>query len=174
MNKNLTQINTEVYERCALKISDFQLETERKEYDACRFELNGQKIISRSAKITPKKAGQFVTFWKRNGSGPIEPLEENDQIDFYTVNLRTKNNFGQFVFPKSILIKKGIIKNPNGIEEIKWILTNKAIELITLPHINVMIEKIMTSSNGIWGGALLQFKENDDWKAKILEEFYTL
>ena len=37
-----------------------------------------------------------------------------------------------------------------------------------------MIEKIMTSSNGIWGGALLQFKENDDWKAKILEEFYTL
>ena len=110
MNKNLTQINTEVYERCALKISDFQLETESKEYDACRFELNGQKIISRSAKITPKKAGQFVTFWKRNGSGPIEPLEENDQIDFYTVNLRTKNNFGQFVFPKSILIKKGIIK----------------------------------------------------------------
>ena len=52
--------------------------------------------------------------------------------------------------------------------------TNKATDLITFPHITVMIEKIMTNSNEIWGGTLLQFKENDNWKVKILEEFYTL
>ena len=109
MDNNLDQIKLEVYEKCGLKISKFQTETESKEYNACRFELNGLKIISRNSKITPKKVGQFVTFWKRNGNGPIEPFEEKDQIDFYVVNVRAENEFGQFVFPKSVLIKKGII-----------------------------------------------------------------
>lgn len=109
MDSNLTQIIKEVYNKCALEVSDFKLEPESKEYDACRFQLNGLKIISRNAKITPKKVGQFVTFWKRHGNGPIEPFYETDQIDFYIVNVRTENEFGQFVFPKSVLIKKGII-----------------------------------------------------------------
>ncbi|WP_437396943.1 MepB family protein [Flagellimonas lutimaris] len=113
MDNNLNQIKTEIYENCGLNISDFYLEAESKEYDACRFELNGQKIISRNAKITPKKVGQFVTFWKRNGNGSIGPLEENDPIDFYAVNVRTETQFGQFVFPKTVLIKKGIISTDN-------------------------------------------------------------
>ena len=50
-----------------------------------------------------------MTFWKRNENGPIEPFNEIDNIDFYTVTVRTEKEFGQFVFPKSILIKKGII-----------------------------------------------------------------
>ena len=90
-------------------MSKFELEPESRDYYACQFELNEQKIRSRNAKITPKKVGQFVTFWKRNGIGPIEPFEEVDQIDFCVVNVRTEQEFGQFVFPKSILIKKGII-----------------------------------------------------------------
>lgn len=109
MDKNLNQIKTEIYDKCSLEISDFKIEAESKEYDACRFQLNGLNILNRNAKITPKKVGQFVTFWKRNENGPIEPFDENDQIDFYTVNVRTENEFGQFVFPKSVLIKKGII-----------------------------------------------------------------
>ena len=109
MDDTLNQIKTEVYDACALEISNFKLESESKEYDACRFILSGRRIISRNAKITPKKVGQFVTFWKRNGDGPIAPFEETDPIDFYVVNVRTENNFGQFVFPKSVLIKKGII-----------------------------------------------------------------
>jgi len=109
MNNNLNQIKTEVYDKCALEISDFKLETEGREYDACQLELNGRNIISRNAKITPKKVGQFVTFWKRKGNGPIEPFNETDRIDFYVVNVRTENEFGQFVIPKSVLIKKGII-----------------------------------------------------------------
>ncbi len=109
MDTNLHQIKTEIYDKCALEISNFKLETESTAYNACRFELSGRKILSRNAKITPKKAGQFVTFWKRKGNGPIEPFNEVDPIDFYTVNIRTKNRFGQFVFPKSVLIKKGII-----------------------------------------------------------------
>lgn len=109
MDNNQNIIKTKIYDKCELKISDFKMETESKEYDACRFKLNGLSIISRNAKITPKKVGQFVTFWKRSRNGPIEPLNETDRIDFYVVNVRTKSHFGQFVFPKAVLIKKGII-----------------------------------------------------------------
>ena len=113
MDSNLIQINSDVYDKCKLGISGFKIEVESKEYNACSYELNGSNIISRNGKITPKKVGQFVTFWKRNGNGPIEPFNEKDKIDFYTVNVRTEKEFGQFVFPKSILIKKGIISTAN-------------------------------------------------------------
>ena len=109
MNNNLNIIKSKIYDKCELKIFDFKIETESTEYDACQFELNGKKIICRSSKITPKKVGQFVTFWKRNEKGITEPFSETDQIDFYVINVKTENNFGQFVFPKSELINKGII-----------------------------------------------------------------
>ena len=109
MDTNLSQIKKEVYNACGLEVTDFKLEPESREYEACRFNLNGRKIISRNAKITPKKTGQFVTFWKRIENGSIAPFHEKDPADFYVVNVRTENEFGQFVFPKALLIKKGII-----------------------------------------------------------------
>jgi hypothetical protein len=113
MDGNLIQIRTEVYDKCALEVSDLRTEKESKEYAACRFKLNGRHIFSRNSKITPKKVGQFVTFWKRNENGVIEPFHEKDPLDFYVVNIRTETKFGQFVFPKSVLIKKGIISTNN-------------------------------------------------------------
>ncbi|AXT54500.1 MepB family protein [Aquimarina sp. AD1] len=109
MDDNLSQIKKKVYDRCSLKILDYVKESESQEYSACRFKLNGQNVLSRTAKVTPKKVGQFVTFWKRKENGPIEPYDKSDQIDFYIVNVSKKNKLGQFVFPKSLLIKKGII-----------------------------------------------------------------
>jgi hypothetical protein len=109
LNDHLKEIKEEVYEGCNLYLTGYQKELESKEYDACRFQLNDAKIIYRSSKITPKKAGQFVTFWKRNGNGPIEPFEQTDAFDFFVINVRTEEAFGQFVFPKSVLVKKGIV-----------------------------------------------------------------
>lgn len=109
MDKNLSQIKTEIYDKCSFEILDFKTESEGKEYNACQYKLNGLNILCRNAKITPKKVGQFVTCWKRNKSGITEPYSEDDQIDFYVIIARTENKFGQFVFPKSTLIKKGIM-----------------------------------------------------------------
>lgn len=109
LNKNLIEIKSKIYDKGNFQISKMNNELEGKEYDACQFELNGMKIICRSSKMTPKKVGQFVTFWKRNKKGITEPHKETDQIDFYVINVKTKTNFGQFVFPKSELINKGII-----------------------------------------------------------------
>ncbi|TXF82573.1 MepB family protein [Neolewinella aurantiaca] len=109
MNEDVRLIKKEVYEKCRLVISEYKAEGESQDYSACRFRLNGLRIVCRNSKITPKKVGQFVTFWKRSIDGVIEPLDESDQIDFYVVNVRTENKLGQFVFPKSILIEKGIM-----------------------------------------------------------------
>ncbi|MEH6512583.1 MepB family protein [Maribacter arcticus] len=109
MHSSLHQIWNEVYSKCSFKITDVEYELESKEYDACRFKLYGRRVINRTAKITPKKAGQFVTFWKRDGNGPIEPFSDNDYIDFFVVTVRTDTKLGQFVFPKTTLIEKGII-----------------------------------------------------------------
>ncbi|WP_439182638.1 MepB family protein [Carboxylicivirga taeanensis] len=109
MDKTLNEINREIYSKCSLKIADYRQELEGKEYGACQFKLNELNIFYRNAKITPKKTGQFVTFWKRNENGVIEPFTQKDEIDFFVVNTRKKEKYGQFVFPKSILIKKGII-----------------------------------------------------------------
>lgn len=109
MNNLLTQILKKVYLPCNLVLSDFQNELESQEYDACQFRLNELRIINRRAKVTPKKVGQFVTFWKRSENGPIAPYHESDAFDFFVVNVQTITHFGQFVFPKSILIQKGIL-----------------------------------------------------------------
>jgi len=109
LNENLFEIETKIYNKISLKISRINNSPEGIEYDACQFELNGMKVICRSSKITPKKVGQFVTFWKRNQEGITEPFCENDRIDFYVINVKNKNRFGQFVFPKSELVKRGII-----------------------------------------------------------------
>lgn len=109
MDPKLSDIKTQVYDPCSFTISDFKTEAESQEYHACQFKLNGLNILSRSAKITPKKVGQFVTFWKRNAKGIIEPFNASDQIDFYVINASSEDKLGQFVFPKSVLLKKGII-----------------------------------------------------------------
>ncbi|WP_035335953.1 MepB family protein [Dokdonia sp. PRO95] len=109
MTSNLQQIKASIYDKCSLIISNYKNELEGKVYGACTFKIAGFDIICRDAKVTPKKVGQFVTFWKRLESGEISPFHESDIIDFYVVNVKSEKNLGQFVFPKSTLIKKGII-----------------------------------------------------------------
>lgn len=113
MDYILNQIKKDIYDKCSLEISDFKTQIESKDYDACQFKLNGLNVLCRNAKITPKKTGQFVTFWKRNGNGPIEPYHESDEICFFLVNVQTENSLGQFVFPKEVLVKKRIISTDN-------------------------------------------------------------
>ncbi|MBC6490673.1 MepB family protein [Flavihumibacter stibioxidans] len=102
-----------VYDKCGLNLTNLKLNSEGIEYGACSFEIAGQKIEHRGSKITPKKAGQFVTIWKRNKDGVTEPFDITDDIDFIIITSRSGDNFGQFIFPKSVLVNKGIITS-NG------------------------------------------------------------
>lgn len=97
-----------LYDSCNLNCTQPQPEAESAEYDAFDFNIGESQIKFRSAKITPTKTGQFVTLWKRNKTGVIEPFDFNDTIDFVIVNVRKDDLLGQFIFPKSILLEKGI------------------------------------------------------------------
>lgn len=70
--------------------------------------------------------------------------------------------------------KAGIVKRPHGIDEIKWVPMDEATELITFPHISLMLKGIMDNPNVVLGGTLRQYKENDNWKTEIIEAFYSL
>ncbi|AIW40320.1 MULTISPECIES: MepB family protein [Paenibacillus] len=44
-------------------------------------------------------------------TGPIQPYDVSDPIDFLVISARKDSSLGQFVFPKSILIKHKILSN---------------------------------------------------------------
>ena len=104
-----------VYDQCDFNLTDPNFNTESLEYGACSFGLNGMKIQHRVSKITPTKTGQFVTIWKRNTKGITEPFDILDDLDFIIITSRSDDNFGQFIFPKTVLADKGIITK-NGKE----------------------------------------------------------
>lgn len=98
-----------VYDKCGLILTNPRLDAESKAYGACSFELNGKTVQYRVARITPTKTGQFVTIWKRSKGGITEPFSVLDDIDFIIISAKSTGNFGQFIFPKSVLADKGII-----------------------------------------------------------------
>ena len=110
-NTDFTTIIEEIYMPCGLKVSNLVLEKESKEYEASTYQLNALKIKARRSKITPKKIGQFVTLWKRNINGDTTPLEDSDDIDFIVITSGEELHLGLFVFPKSILMAKGIVSH---------------------------------------------------------------
>lgn len=98
-----------------LILTNLTQEEESQEYAACTFNLNQYRIIFRTAKITPTKIGQFVTFWKRIGSGPIMPYDISDHFDFLVVSVRPGEHLGQFIFPKDVLLKQNVLsQHGNG------------------------------------------------------------
>lgn len=104
-----------VYDQCGLALSEATLNSEGQAYGACSFKLNGKTIQHRVSKITPTKIGQFVTIWRRNKDGITEPYNISDELDFIIITSKSGKNFGQFIFPKSILADKGILTK-NGKE----------------------------------------------------------
>lgn len=82
---------------------------ESQAYCACSFEQDTIKFHFRKAKITPKKEGQFVVFWKRIPSGVIAPFEESDDFNFLIIEAESESDLGYFIFPKSVLIAKKIV-----------------------------------------------------------------
>jgi len=106
---DLIDIVNLVYEPNGFIFSNPAVEKENIEYGGYQFELNGYSMQFRVAKTTPIKAGQFVTLYKRNALGPIQPYDIADPVDFFIISSRTKNHFGHFVFPKQVLVQQNIV-----------------------------------------------------------------
>ena len=98
-----------LYEACAFRVGEFFPEKESAEYYAYSYVLEDKNIRFRIAKKTPTKLGWFVTLWKRSQDGPIQPYDSSNSFDMVIIRTQSENNSGQFVFPKQILIEKGIV-----------------------------------------------------------------
>lgn len=105
-------INEKIYKPYRLILSAFEEESESQKYTACAFKLNHLYVRYRTAYVTPKKVGQFVTLWKRSHDGIIKPYNVTDEIDLFIVGVCSKENAGHFVFPKKTLLEKGILSQP--------------------------------------------------------------
>ena len=104
-----------LYNECGFQLQNLIWNSESTNYGACSFELNNYKIQFRVANITPTKIGQFVAIWKRNNQGITAPFDVADSLDIMIVSVRDSENFGQFIFPKSVLVSKGIVsQNEKG------------------------------------------------------------
>ena len=99
----------EVYEASGLTISNFTQEQEGQEYYANTCLVNNKNAIFRVAKKTPTKTGYFVAIWKRNKDKITAPYDKSDLVDFIIICIINGNRIGQFIFPKSVLIKNKIM-----------------------------------------------------------------
>lgn len=108
---NLNNIDEMIFRPLDLKLIHVEEDREAKEYSGCSFTLDHMHVKFRTAKITPTKTGQFVTLWKRNEKGITTPFDYSDKFDFYLIAARKEQNFGVFIFPKEILMQKGILSD---------------------------------------------------------------
>lgn len=109
LHPEIERIDKAVFKICKFELTNVENEVESQQYLAYNFLLNGQNIKFRKAKITSTKIGQFVTIWKRNKKGITEPFAISDEFEFYIIATRQNENFGLFIFPKSVLYKKKIL-----------------------------------------------------------------
>ncbi len=109
----LTYVNKIFYEPNHLIINAIQEEAQNSDYGAGIFQLNSKSVRFRVAKITPNKIGQFVVFWEKDQANKNQAFSYEKATDLLVINTFTSDNhFGQFVFPKEVLVKQNILKTP--------------------------------------------------------------
>ncbi|ALS03365.1 MepB protein [Enterococcus silesiacus] len=94
-----------------LSLEKLQVEEQNKEYEGVIFSVGKQTFRSRKAKQTPKKAGYFVVFWEKDDQNKNQPYDAITAPDKLVITVFDQEKKGQFIFPKEILIEKGILSH---------------------------------------------------------------
>lgn len=95
-------------------IENLQLETQNKEYEGATFYIDNISFRSRLAKLTPKKKGYFVAFWEKDSNGSNKPFSYSESPENLIIVILEEQLSGYFVFPKDVLLNKGILKGTNS------------------------------------------------------------
>ena len=102
----------------------YVLEEWNQQYEAVEIKTRNGHFKSRLAQKTPNKRLLFA-MWKKDENNTNVPFTEDDLENQLIVNIVDDNRRGQFIFPKDILIKKGILKvmilKENGIEGVSTV-----------------------------------------------------
>jgi len=108
----LTYVNKMIYEPNDLIVKSVQEEKQNAKYGAGRFQLSSRTVRFRVANITPTKAGQFVAFWEKDNNNKNQPYTYEEAPDLFVItSFKTDREFGQFIFPKEILLRQNILRS---------------------------------------------------------------
>ncbi|MEK4056958.1 MepB family protein [Paenibacillus sp. FSL F4-0087] len=94
-----------------IEITNIIEEKHNREYEGMIIYIGNYTYRSRLAKLTPKKKGFFVVFWEKDENNQNQPYSFFESPDKLIISIMNGNMKGQFVFPKSKLLEKGILKN---------------------------------------------------------------
>ncbi|MGE8082004.1 MepB family protein [Peribacillus loiseleuriae] len=87
-------------------------EVQNSEYEGLLLIINKHVYRSRLAKLTPKKKGYFVAFWEKDTMGINHAYSYENSPEKLIVSVIDNERWGQFIFPKKVLLKYGILKSP--------------------------------------------------------------
>lgn len=122
----LESIDKTIYQPNNLQVTSVIEEEQNSDYGAGRFtigssdisgeplgiEVRRKSVRLRVAKITPKKTGQFVTFWQKDNENKNQTYHWKASPDLLVIHTLGDNQvWGQFVFPKDILLEKNILRS---------------------------------------------------------------
>lgn len=88
-----------------------------------------------------------------------------------------KNNTSDAIYNRhffNVKVTGGDIQLPANIEEIKWLPINTAMQVITFPHINMLLKQIVDYPTKIWSGTVLRYKEDNQLKARMTTDFFPI
>lgn len=110
MTATLVSIEEKILNPAGLHIITSTKDAESEDYNGMDLACSGNVCIKfRQAKLTPKKAGNFVALWKRSASGETEPFQLSDPFDFYLIAAESDGRKGVFFFPKRALAENGVL-----------------------------------------------------------------
>jgi hypothetical protein len=111
INKDLLITKELVFDQCEFTCTKpiAQLDTDIDDFGAFSFNINKIPVIFRIAKVNPEKEGMVVNLSKKAVDEPIKPFDISDDFKFVIISSRNEDNLGLFIFPKSVLLNKGII-----------------------------------------------------------------
>jgi hypothetical protein len=93
------------------KLHNIHYETQNTEYEGATFQIRHLGYRSRLAKLTPNKKGYFVVFWEKNANNQNQPFTYEESPEKVIITIMDHHLKGQFIFPKSILYKKGVLRD---------------------------------------------------------------
>lgn len=111
-NAALNVVNKMIYEPNGLIVKSVQEEKQNSKYSAGTFQLSSKTVRFRVAHITPTKVGQFVAFWEKDENNKNQPFTYEEAPDLLVITtFKDESKFGQFIFPKDVLLKQNILKS---------------------------------------------------------------
>ena len=93
-----------------IQIDKLKVEDWNTEYGAYDCIITNQSFKTLFAKKTPKKSVFFLALWKKDESNKNIPFNETDIENKLIISIQDESKIGQFVFPKKVLIEKGILQ----------------------------------------------------------------